>query len=267
MLQLQQHVLGPTRRLSLRSRYVPALLPAVVLFLGALHDTAKADDFAYAEFSGGGLFGVLNLTTGQFTPRGSFQGRCCVGMGEVGNTLYGIGGPPDSGNYTTLYQINPANGGLTAVGSGSASFHVFGSTNAGLFGVGYDMKLYSVNPATGSSTVIGSTGLNLPAHDGLSSGGNTLFFTAQYGNSTPALYSLNTQTGAATLMASTAALYAPVYESGQLYASTLPPISIYTVNPNTGANTLASSLPSTFTEIIDAMALRVQRTVPVERSR
>ena len=238
-----------------RSTTSPLLTGA--FFLIALAPKATADALAYANLSGT-VFGIQDLTNGTFTQLGSNSGL--VGLGEVGGTLYGALGD-------TLYTVDPANGDLTTVGSGSATFEEFGSTTGGLFGLDYSMNLYSIDPTTGASTLIGPTGLSLPFHNGLSAGSSTLYFAEEANQNTgpAALYSLNTLTGAATLIGSnstTSAVFGPVFVDGVLYAAScgnepacgFAPTSesIYTLDTTTGAAAFVAA--STATNIPDGMA-------------
>src|ERR1700720_146809 len=100
-----------------------------------------ADNFAYAATKDD-LFGVVDLSTGVFTPLGD-MGQRLTGLGVgPGGALYGCG----DGGYDspTLYSVNPANGALTVVGNSSIGFYDMGSTTSGLFAEGNDGNLYSI---------------------------------------------------------------------------------------------------------------------------
>ena len=101
-----------------------------------------ADVFAYEATGPGNEFGIIDLTTGVFTPL-SNMGLTLAGTGDIGNT-----------------------------------YLLFGSTTSGPCGVGWNDVLYSINPATGAATEIGSTGLPIGGVMGMSAGGNTLYVTA-----------------------------------------------------------------------------------------
>jgi YVTN family beta-propeller protein len=189
------------------------------------------DVFAYAttgpyNYITGGYgdptqFGIVDLTTGVFTPLGNLGltlGGLAVGPGGV---LYGGAGQ-------TLYSVNPTNGALTAVGTSSLGYYDVGSTTSGLFEVGTDFNLYSINPNTGALTLIGPTGLDY--FNGLSTGSDTLYLT-----SGSTLYTLNTTTGAATLVGSagTGIFGAVVVEGGIIYGGSASPLAIYTLNGTT----------------------------------
>ena len=219
---------------------------------------------AYAQLSDDSL-GRLDLGTGAFTQFGS-AGVQLVGLGEVAGTLYA-----DTTASGTLYTVNRANGTLTAVGSANIGFQVFGSTTNGLFALDGGMNLYSVDPASGAATLIGPTGLNPPDHNGLSSGSGTLYYTQQFGTSTPTVYTLNLSTGAATLAGSMPAVFGPVVIGGTLYAESWVPCtanpsgicaqSIYSFDPATGTSALVSDVSTPMQEISDGLAPALAPTV------
>lgn len=243
------------------------LLLAGVIVLATMQAPAKADALAYAAISGPSTapFGIQNLTTGTFTLLGTMQ-TAVDGLGEIGAILYAVG-TPGTGTSQNLYTVNPANGNLTLVGTGSASISVFGSTTSGLYGLDYSSvpNLYSINPTTGASTLIGSTGItSFISHNGLSTGSSTLYLTVDFnafsgpGN----LYSLDTLTGVATLLGTSspasAAVFGPVMVDGQLFAGSCAnncssPGSIYTIDTTSGAVTFVSAI-SGATNIFDGMA-------------
>jgi hypothetical protein len=141
-------------------------------------------------------FGTTNLSTGVFTSLGTTEvGATPVllaGLGEVGGALYGAA---DGSN--ALYQISPANGNLTLIGTENIfSYLDFGSTLTTLYAMDSSANLYSVNPSTGAVTLIGSTGLVEPGTSSSSTNSSTLYF-AEF-NSGYQLYTINTTTGAVT---------------------------------------------------------------------
>jgi hypothetical protein len=218
---------------------------------------------AYAKLSDGSL-GRLDLGTGAFTQFGSAVQL--VGLGEVAGTLFA-----DTAGSGTLYTVNRTNGTLTAVGSATIGFQVFGSTTNGLFALDNGMNLYSVDPASGAATLIGPTGLNPPDHNGLSSGSGTLYYTQQFGTSTPTVYTLNLSTGAATLVGSIPAVFGPVVIGGTLYAESWVPCtanppgicaqSIYSFDPATGTSALVSNVSTPMQEISDGLAPALAPTI------
>jgi Abnormal spindle-like microcephaly-assoc'd, ASPM-SPD-2-Hydin len=184
-------------------------------------------------------FGTINLTTGVFSQTGN-SGLLLSGLGVgPGGLLYG-------GYYggATLYQVNPANGSLTSIGTGTFDYVEFGSTTSGVYGFDGSLNLFSINTTTGADTLIGSMGLVVAGTTGASTGSDTLYFT----NGSPAiLYSINTTTAAPTEIGNTGVsdIGAMVFENGTLYAgSNGSPVSLYTLDTATGAATLVADAPS-----------------------
>jgi hypothetical protein len=204
----------------------------------------RADDTAY--FIGtSGQFGTIDLDTGAATMLGtsSIPNYSIAGLAEVGGALYTAG-------YTasTLYTVNPASGALNAVGS-SIIFFALGSTTTGLYAAGWPAGtstsgptyLYSINPRTAAATQIGQFGPGLgPFYaQSLSTGSSTLYF-ADYEN----LYSIDTTSGAATLIGGTSSIILGglAYENGKLYAGNCcPTASVWTLNVTSGAATLSAN--------------------------
>jgi Abnormal spindle-like microcephaly-assoc'd, ASPM-SPD-2-Hydin/Protein of unknown function (DUF1573) len=192
-------------------------------------------------------FGTVNLTTGTFTEAGN-SGLLLAGLG-VGPAGLLYGGASGTG---TLYQVNPANGSVTTVGTSGISYEAFGSTTSGVFAFDSNLNLFSVDPTTGATTKIGPTGLTLAGTIGVSTGSDTLFLT---NGSTSSLFSVNTTTGAATEIGSTgiAGIGAMVFENGTLYAgSNSSPVSLYTLDPATGAATLVAASSGNFVGLAPA---------------
>jgi hypothetical protein len=223
---------------SVRLRSAGGATLAFILFLGT-HYAARADATAYM-ITGTDQFGTIDLNTGAFTPIGD-MGTQLSGLGVSGGNLYGGATLGD-----TLYEVNPATGALTAVGTGSLTYADTGSTTGGLYainclagcGVSPPRELYSINPATGAATLIGSTGLGQDTvESGMSSGSGTLYLT--YDSN---LYSLNTTTGAATLIGNTgvSGFGALVFEDGVLWGGSLNN-AVYTLNTSTGAATFVTN--------------------------
>ena len=79
----------------------PGLLFATLLFLTS---AAFADDFAY-DFTGSNQWGTIDLNTGVFTQLGN-TGTLLAGIGTLNGNYYG-----GQWGGSTLYQVNPANGG------------------------------------------------------------------------------------------------------------------------------------------------------------
>jgi hypothetical protein len=221
-----------------------ALLLATLLLLTP---ALRADDTAYFIGSGG-QFGTVDLDTGAAMMLGtsSIPNYQIAGLAQVGGTLYTAG-------YTasTLYTVNPASGALNPVGS-SIEFFALGSTTTGLYAAGWPagtntqanptIYFYSIDPRTAAATQIGQFGPGLGAFytESLSTGSSTLYF-ADYQN----LYSIDTNSGNATLIGGTSGIVAGglTYENGKLYAGNCcGTTSVYTLNATSGAATLAANV-------------------------
>ncbi len=226
----------------------------VAILFVALVSAVRADDMAYM-INAQSQFGVIDLNTGDFAPLGnsSIPSNMSAGLGVAGGKLYTA-----AFTGSTLYQVNLANGALTAVGSGSLQYYGLGSTTSGLYALATYagtnnvplFNLYSVDPSSGAATLVGPVGAVGPsAAWSLSTGSSTLYLVDNFN-----LYSLDTNTGAATRISSpsltnltSAAL---VYENGTLYAgvdSCNPPCnqSVWTLNTATGASTYVADATNT----------------------
>jgi len=237
-----------------KTRLVPSLI--LLLTIG-LWSEAGADPLALMATQTG-QFGTLDLNNGTFAQLGN-NGQSAAGL-AVGSdgTLYSA--TADTGN---LYQVDPANGTLSLVGTGSINYLSLMSTTSGLFAIGGQnalgaaLSLYSINPTTGAATLIGPTGLSLSTTvsdtigGGVSVGSNTLYFSLGPSFTSDALYTLSTSTGAATLIGDTGVdgLAAELYENGTLYGgsnfSGMTQVdALYTLNPTTGASTFVADVTS-----------------------
>lgn len=203
-----------------------------IIIAGQTNSQGAGSDTAYV-ITGAGQFGTLDLHTGAFTALGN-AGVLLGGLGVYRGNLYG-----GQHNGNTLYQVNPADGSLTAVGkSNIADFNLFGSTTSGLYALDSNFNLYSVDPTSAAATRIGSTGFSAPGCcTALSSGAPDLYFVTTLGSGTT-LYSLNTATGAPTVIGptNTGNIGALVFENGTLYAGAYRG-GIYTLNTATGQGT------------------------------
>ena len=130
----------------------------------------KADDMAFVGENNAD-FGTLDLNTGAFTLLGN-SGQTLAGMAVADGDLFASSYHLSTG---TLFQVNPATGALTTIGTSSVDIDDFGSTTSGLYVIGTDKNLYSVNPTTGAETLIGATGLSsLGSWRSLSTNSSTL---------------------------------------------------------------------------------------------
>ena len=124
-------------------------LVCIVLFAATAH-TVQAQNTTYA-MTNSGVFGTLNVSNGTFTQIGN-SGIQPAGMAGLGGSLYVA-----LYQGSTLYQVDPANGNLVTLGTGSATYNEFGGTINGLYAIGTDENLYSVNASNGATTLIGPT--------------------------------------------------------------------------------------------------------------
>src|SRR5262249_35926719 len=133
--------------------------------------SARANVLAYeSSFSN---FGIVDLTTGQFTFIGN-AGQTLAGLGNYGGKLYaGIN------TGTNFYQVNPENGSLTFIGNGGVPIVATGSTTAGVYELGFDANLYKVNLTNGALTLIGNTSLSIASPTGISANGPNLYISVQ----------------------------------------------------------------------------------------
>jgi hypothetical protein len=176
----------------MRGHVVLRLAAYVITAAVAVSSAVRADVLEYeTSFTS---FGIVNLTTGQFTLLGN-TGHDLAGLVNVGGVLYA-----GDNIATGFYQVNPANGSLTLIGNGSEPIIDTGSTTNGVYELGLDDNLYSVNVHTGALSLIGFTGIPLSNPDpiGMSSNGANL-----YVGTASNLYLINTSTGAASLVSLT----------------------------------------------------------------
>jgi hypothetical protein len=224
---------------------------AVVLTQG----TARAaDTIVYAIRIGTQSLGTLDLNTAVYTPI-SAQAISESQLGVFGGVLYGGGG-----GCGCLIQINPTTSAVTASpipfshnGNNFGAFNGFGSTTNGLFAIGAGAGglngLYSVDPTTGLVNLIGSTGITAGGGTGFLSASNDsskLYWEVQT-NFIDTLYSINTSTGAATLIGAedesskqAGNPFAMVFTGGTLWANFYS-VGFGTISTSTGAQTLVSS--------------------------
>jgi len=206
-----------------------------MLFL-AMQPSASADTVAYMV-TNTKQFGIIDLTTGVFTQLGT-NGVLLSGLGVAGGNLYA-----GAYNGDTLYEVNPANGSLTAIGTGSITYYDMGSTTKGLFGLGSNDYLYEINPSTGAATEVGNTSLGLSARStvGFSTGSGDLYYT----DGVSLYYLVNTTTGMATLIgADGLSIGAMVFENNTLFGGangTSSSSAVYTLNTSTGHSTFVAN--------------------------
>jgi hypothetical protein len=189
-----------------------------------------------------GAFGTIDLNTGVFSPLGN-SGLTLSGLGVANGVLYGT-------NFgSTLYAINLANGSLTTVGSSGVNYSVFGSTNNGLFALNDNgTALYAINPANGAATPVGITGIALGDFSSLSNNSDTLYFVNTFQGGNANVYTIDTNTGLATLIGSNAGgqfIGGIVLEQGTLFAGEATPGQVDTIDPATGVITEGLAITGT----------------------
>ena len=197
----------------------------------AISPSTSGDNIAYMTVYAGADFGTIDLATGAFTRLGNSD-QTLAGLGVANSTLYAASYHTNPGN---LYTVNPANGGLTLVGSSAISYDMFGSNTQGLYAMGIDGNLYSINSTTGAATLIGPIGVGFGSWRNLSCNASTLYL-ANGAN----LYTLNTTTGAATLVGNMGGpqMGAILLEGGILYGGEeTPSFRVDMLDPNTGVAT------------------------------
>jgi hypothetical protein len=222
-----------------------------ICFLSTGHN-AMADDYAYYTATGG-LFGTVDLTTGSTIGSTFYLGHSpFLGIGVANGTLYDYGYAYATDQYTHFYSIDPVAQSASPIGYPTPGFQVglIGSANNALYTAGgaptssglMRYQLFSVNPSTGFDTFIDNilvTAIpSVPVPFGLSTCSNTLYFFL--GDN---LYTVNTSTGAGTLvgsMGSGLGIGPMVFENDTLYG-TGSSGKIYTINTTTGASTLLSN--------------------------
>jgi hypothetical protein len=160
---------------------------------------ASADLLAYASVTpiGDEEFGVVDLTTGAFTHVSQSPGS--INNGSIAGLAIGPNGAlyaADQSNPNYLWTVNPLSGATTLVGTlhtiGGSGDDGFGSTNSAFYLTDRAGNFYQVDPGTANLTYIA----NIGAME-LSTNSTTLI-----GALGAALYSINTTTGATTLIGS-----------------------------------------------------------------
>jgi outer membrane protein assembly factor BamB len=208
----------------------PKLIVSLALTLFAV--SAKADSFAYVV-TDSQQFGTVDLNTGAFhqigvdTPEQQFN----LVAGPSNGTLLSL---TASGN---LESINTATGGTTIIGPTGLGFNVGDLAFVGgvLYATDGNNNLYTVNATTGATQLIGPTGIppivfnsSTVSDESLYGVGGKLYATFDTFNLPvsspvlvvpPALYQINTSTGAAMEVGSTMlGLSASVVVNGTFYA-------------------------------------------------
>jgi len=202
-----------------------------------------SDVFAY-EITGPGsdLFGIIDLTTGVFASLGSMS-VTLAGLGSYGGVIYG---GADHGNTLYSINTSNGALTAVGIGNIGGGYALIGSTASGLYALGWDDALYSINAATGAATEIGPTGIPVGTVMGMSAGSNTLYVTTNNslyalnttnGSATFIGSTTEGESGFGALVSVGGTLY------GGAYGASTP--DIYTVDPQSGAATFVAASPST----------------------
>lgn len=152
-----------------------------------------------------------------------------AGLGQVGGALFTAleGG-------TRSVQIEHGDRNSDRGGNSSISYFGFGSTNSGLYMIDTVGTLWNINPATGISTMVGSTHLNFSdvRSIGLSAGSNTLYMAL---NSDLFTINTTTGVASFVGTSGSTDFGAIVDMAGTVHTTTIvAPNSVYTFNPATG---------------------------------
>jgi hypothetical protein len=230
---------------------------AAVGFLLFRVEYTRADDFAYVVSSGTKQFGTLDLQTGAFT---KIAGES---NGVLKLTSLPTGTPPGGTLYASdsdnnLLTVNPATGQATVVGPfgslAQGSMSLAERQDGTLFGVTFNLSayktLYTINESTGSATPVGELGIGSGGAFYAASFDTSghLFETENNGVGTQNLsnlYSVNTTTGAATLIGGVGGYRVDAldFQNGTLYgfADNSTPV-IISINTTTGAGTFVADI-------------------------
>ena len=161
-----------------------------------------------------------------------------------------------SGDNDNLYTIDPTTGATTLIGNMGVEMTDIALRNGTMFGTSFPPSgansLYAINPTSGATTLIGSTGVFLNAlqfgADGTlyGAGGAPGCGPPPASTACDSLYTINTATGAATLVGTGAynssgdlGLVNSLYLSS--FANSLTD-QLFTVDPTTGAGALVGNI-------------------------
>lgn len=235
-------------------RKVAARSLLLATLLASTPDRALAQ-LAYAVSPVPSHFGLLDLSTGEFSPIGPTQTSRFGGIATLGESIL------VTNETGQLLSIEPSTGITTNRGPTRLSDPLFaGSLEGSLYATAYpNPYLYSLNPVTGASTRIGPTKLppipftNQNSASALAAGSDTIFFTHNDDSHASTLYTIDAATGLATEVGPTAPAHQILglgYLNNTLYAFTGPQDpqgkSIYTLDTATGAPTFVTHTPLVF---------------------
>jgi hypothetical protein len=249
------------RNLSKQSgtKFVLFTLAVGICLLGT-GNTAMADDYAY--YTGPGVFGTVDLTTGTTVGSTFLTGYTpSMGIGVVNGTLYTLDYSYPSGQLHSIDPVTPSTSALNAFTSGMNGFPI-GSANNFLYTIGHvslsstlQVQYYLTSISTsGLTNNIGQPVVTMPSpytySSGLANDSSTLYFVLA-----DTLYAVNTSgvlIGSVS-MASGLGIGSLVFENGTLYGADTSG-KIYTLNTTTGASTLLSNTGFTIMGLTPAPA-------------
>ena len=179
--------------------------------------------------------GLLNLTTGAYTPIGTTSVRL-GGFAEIGNTVYSLA------HDDVVYTVNTTTAAITPVGNTGVSLGGYGlgeTSDSTLYATLHTNQLYTLNPTNGAATLVGNLGFNTNCDPSGDASGNLYNAQGVDGNG---FYQIDRTTGSGTLLGTNpwGTVFAVTYIQGVMYAINTTG-SIYTVDLTTGIGTLASS--------------------------
>lgn len=219
----------------------------VLLLLIFLAASASASPRVYVV-TGTQQFGIVDLTTGHFTPIGNGTPDALSNLVWYKGNLLTV--TLTGSTIGSLARINPATGEETIIGQTGLGFNIFdfGTARGKLFVTDLSNNTYSVDPGSGVATIIRATGIppdpTIPftfnsngtfnlCDEGLYSAGGKLYATFDsfdidlnqtpptraHGHVSPALYQIDPSTGEARWVANTDwQLTAIVAVQGKFYA-------------------------------------------------
>lgn len=235
-------------------RLIFTLLTFIFIGLATVF-TARADPLTiYSTGNQGTALVAINSATGVGTVVGPLGLTGAVPLAFHPNgTLYTVANsyPPASTAIEQLATVNPLTGQATLVGSPfpvrvgimpmaiSSSGTIFAAGISGGFPLAN--RLLTINPMTGQPTEVGPLGVGGMMDFAFHPNGTL------YGATQTALYTINTSTGAATLVSNFSGVSMVMgitfNASGDLFATTFTPTSsLFSVNASTGAATLVGPI-------------------------
>ena len=225
-------------------------MPPKAVAMSAALPPSTSDSLVFAE-NASNIFGTVDLNTGAFTEIANNSSQNLAGFGVINAILYAVNYNVANG---TLYRVNTTTGALTAIGSSTITYYLFGSTSTGgLYATDPALNLYSIDEATGAAALIGPLGIGGGGGwYSLSTGASSLYF-ANGAN----LYTIDTGSGAATLVGDLGGplMGGMAYENGVLWGGVnSPSLEVATINTTSGAATTGPAVTGTGASFWYAMA-------------